>query len=284
MIGEVLFGRYRIDALSSSNAGVSAWEGFDLHAHTPVTIKLGDPNTAPEDALLEGEAMVAVRHPGVVRLVDFGLLEGEQPCLVMESVTGETLGERIADQGRLSWFEAFELAADALEALAALHDEGLVHSNITPDNLVLQPEGEGPPVKVVGLGHVSFVSTDNEPVSCEELPQISPAYKAPEQFIGSDLCGASDIYALGVVLWEAISGHCPFAADPGQLSARIGFSPDFDSLPADLPVPARVALAQMLRLSVLVREPDARQCARRLRSAVNVGTQPMSGRPFLAVV
>ena len=283
MIGEVLFGRYRIDAHSSSNAGVTVWEGFDVHAHTTVTIKLGSVDTAPEDALLEGEAMAAVRHEGVVRLVDFGLHEGKQPCLVMESVTGETLRQRIADVGRLSWQQAFELAAEALEALAALHDEGLVHSNITPDNLVLQRRGDEPVVKVVGLGHVSFVSTDNEPVSGEELALIAPAYKAPEQFIGSDLCSASDIYAMGVVLWEAISGRCPFASELGQLSARIGFSPDFDRLPADLPAAAKVALGQMLRLSVLVRESDARQCARRLRSAVGGGTMP-TARPLLAVV
>lgn len=286
MIGEVLFGRYRIDALSSSNAGVYVWEGFDLHGLAPVTIKLGSADTAPEDALLEGEAMAAVRHPGVVRLVDFGLHEGERPCLVMESVKGETLAQRLAEVGRLPWYAAFELMADALEILAALHDEGLVHSNITPDNLVLQ-EDEEFPVKVVGLGHVSFMSTDNEPVSGEELPQIAPAYKAPEQFIGSDLCAASDIYSMGVVLWEAISGQCPFAHDPSQLSARIGFRPDFDSLSAGapaLPLAARVAIDQMLRLSVLVRESDARHCARRLRSALGGGQMQVPTRPALLAV
>ncbi|MCA9707657.1 MAG: protein kinase [Myxococcales bacterium] len=287
MIGEVLFGRYRIDSHSSSSAGVHVWEGFDLHALSAVTIKLGSPDTAPEDALLEGEAMVAVRHPGVVRLIDFGLHGGTQPCLVMESVSGETLGQRLAMVGRLSWYDAFELAAEALDALAALHDEGLVHSNLTPDSLVLQEGGDGPRVKVVGLGHVSFVSTDNEPVAGEELPQIAPAYKAPEQFIGTDLCPASDIYALGVVLWEAISGRCPFVENPGQLSARIGFRPDFDALPPgapSLPAAAQLALEQMLRLSVLVRESDARHCARRLRSALGVGSMHEQSRPLLAVV
>lgn len=286
MIGEVLFGRYRIDALTSSSAGVEVWEGFDLHALTPITIKLGSPDTEPEDALLEGEAMVAVRHPGVVRLIDFGLHQGQRPCLVMESVGGETLAGRLDEVGRLPWYEAFEVAAEALDALAALHDEGLVHSNITPEHVVLQP-GEQPSVKVVGLGHVSFVSTDNEPTSSEEeLPEVEPAYKAPEQFIGSDLCPASDIYSLGVVLWEAISGTCPFA-DQSPLSARIGFRPDFDSLPAGvppLPPEARVALDQMLRLSVLVREADARHCARRLRSALGIGSLREQSRPLLAVV
>ncbi len=280
MIGQVLFGRYRIDSLISSHAGVCVWQGADLHALTSVAIKMGPVDADPGDALLEGEAMAAVRHPGVLRLVDFGLHGGRQPCLIMENVTGETLGQRLATIGRMRWFEAFDVVAHALDGLAALHDEGLVHGDITPDQLVLR-EGKEPRVKVVGLGHVSLATGEDEPL-CTEQPMLrSPAaYKAPEQLTGTALRSGTDIYALGVVLWQAISGICPFAEQPEDIAARISFRPDFDQLPVgvpDLPVAGKLAIDQMLRPSLQVRESDARHCARRLRTALGIDQMPVPG-------
>ncbi len=283
MIGEVLFGRYRIDALTSSNAGECVWQGADLHALAPVTIKMGPEDADPKVALLEGEAMAAVRHPGVVRLVDFGLHEGRRPCLIMERVEGETLSQRLFTAGRLSWFEAFELIAEALEGLAALHDEGLVHGDITPDHLVMR---RGFRVKVVGLGHVTLASQDDEPFTPSEAPLRSPTYKAPEQLAGTALRTGTDIYSLGLLLWQAISGASPFTEDPEDIASRIAFRPDYESLPAgvpDLPVAAKLALDHMLRPSLMVREDDARRCARRLRAALDVDAVPVPGHRAHAV-
>lgn len=269
-IGEVLFGRYRVDALLASSEGVATWQGADLHGLAPVHIKVWGEGCDPGPALLEGEAMAAVRHPGVVRLVDFGLHEGHQPCLMMESVPGETLAEQLRRVGRLSWTEAFELGVQALEGLAALHDEGLVHGDVSPHALVLQGARR---VKLVGLQHVTLVGTvEGEPAGTLE-------YKAPEQLAGAGVRPSTDLYALGVVLWEAISGVRPFAAEPHSIAARLGWRPEVEPEPQApvLPVAAKLALDRMLRPSLAHREADARLCARRLRAALgSVASRPSS--------
>jgi serine/threonine-protein kinase len=275
MIGEVLFGRYRVDALLSSGQGVDVFRGADLHAVANVHIKMWRRDDDPGPALLEGEAMAAVRHPSVVRLVDFGLHEGRQPCLMMESVTGDTLAKRLRG-GRLSWLDAFEIGAQVLDGLAALHDEGLVHRDVSTHSIVLQP-GAGVRVKLVGLQHVAFASTGEEPAVIGK-PQVGvPEYKAPEQLSGTGVRPATDLFALGVVMWEAITGVQPFAATPADLSARIGWRPDFDAVAGATapPASARAALERMVRPSLSHRESDARACARRLRAAMGADASRM---------
>ncbi|MCX4246174.1 protein kinase domain-containing protein [Paraliomyxa miuraensis] len=266
-IGEILFGRYRIDAHVGDHDGVQLYRGSDLHALAPIHIKLWPRDEDPVEALLEGEAMAAVRHPRVVRLVDFGLHEGRQPCLVLEGVRGQTLTDRLK-AGPLSFPEAFELGAKVLEALAVLHDEGLVHGNVTPDDVVLLPSGE---IKLTGLSHVAFESAGDEPIALDPREAlVQPQYKAPEQLAGTGCRPSADLYALGVVLCEAIMGENPFADEPLDVGARVAFRPELD----ELPVAARFALDRMTRASMLHRETDARQCARRLREAVAVTSRP----------
>lgn len=271
MIGEVLFGRYRVDSLHGSDAHGCIWRGADLHALAPVTIKMWSQHDR-ERALLEGEAMASLRHEAVVRLVDFGLVDGTHPCLVMESVEGRSLGQRLAEEGALPWTEVFALAVEVLEGLAALHDEGLIHRDLSPEAIVLRERPAGG-VKLVGLGRVGVVPSDDEPLRADEPPSGALAYMAPEQLAGAGMGPATDLYALGLVLWEAISGQRPFAEVPTDVSARVAFRPDFDALPAGapaLPVAAKLALDRMLQPSPHQREHDARICARRLRTALGV--------------
>lgn len=273
-IGEVLFGRYRVDALLRSSEGVDLWQGADLHALKPVQIKIWGAEHDPRPALLEGEAMAAVRHPGVVRLVDFGLHEGHQPCLMIESVPGESLAERLRRVGTLSWTEALELGVQVLEGLAALHDEGLVHGDVSPASLVLLPHPApgARRVKLVGLQHVTLAGVGEVRLADEPPPGVLE-YKAPEQLAGAGVRASTDLYALGLVLWEAISGARPFAAEPESLPARLGWRPEIEQLPAGvpvLPVAAKLALDRMVRPSLAYRDADARLCARRLRAALGV--------------
>jgi serine/threonine protein kinase len=276
--GEILFGRYRMDSLLSESEGVQTWQGADLHALMAVHIKVWGCDHDPGAALLEGEAMAAAHHPGVVRLVDFGLHEGRQPCLMMESVNGETLAERLERTGPLPWVEAFEIGAQLLEALAALHDEGLVHGDVSPHSMVLLPQGSARRVKLVGLQHVALAGhgegrlTDEPPVGVLE-------YKAPEQLAGAGVRSSTDLYALGVVLWEAITGVGPFAAEPESIPARLGWRPELARIPGTsrlLPVSAKLAIDRMVHSSLAFREADARICARRLRAAVSADGSRMA--------
>lgn len=281
-IGEVLFGRYRVDALLGGSDGVQVWQGADLHGLAPVEIKVWTEDEDPRAALLEGEAMAAVQHPAVVRLVDFALHEGRWPCLMMESVVGETLAERLRRTGPLPWAEAFEIVAQVLEGLAVLHDEGLVHGDVSPHSLVLLPpssHGGSRRVKLVGLQHVTLAGV-GEARLADEPPVGELAYKAPEQLAGAAVRPSTDVYALGVVLWEAISGVSPFATEADSLAARLGWQPELEQLPAGapvLPVAAKLAIDRMVRPSLAYREADARLCARRLRAAVGARAAHVSG-------
>jgi serine/threonine protein kinase len=268
-IGEVLFGRYRMDGQLGSSGAVETWRGADLHALAPVHVKVWAEDEDPHAALLEGEAMAAVSHPGVVRLVDFGLHEGRRPCLMMESVTGETLAERLRRAGPMSWVEAFELGAQGLEALAAMHDEGLVHGDVSPQSLMLVANGPRR-VKLVGLQHVTLAGV-GEGRLADEPPVGVLEYKAPEQLAGAGVRGSTDLYAMGVVLWEAITGTSPFAAEADSIAARLHWGPELAPVRGTsrvLPVSAKLAIDRMVRPSLAYREADARVCARRLRAAV----------------
>lgn len=275
MIGELLFGRYRVESLQASSAHGQVWRGLDTQTDGPVSIKLWAEDDS-ERALLEGEAMAALRHDNVVRLVDFGLLEGGRPCLVMEGVDGLTLAQALTEVGRMSWFEVFDLGAQVLEGLAALHDEGLVHRNISPNAIIIR-SGIARRIKLVGLDQVSLAAADGDPLSFDTSSSSAAGYAAPELLAGTGCRPASDIYSLGIVLWQAISGHAPFVDMPVDIACRIAFRPDFDRLPPGspmLPVAARLALDRMLRPSLPQRDADARLVARRLRAALGVQTAP----------
>ncbi len=270
MIGEVLLGRYRVDTWMCEAASGSVWRGTDLESEAAVELKLARERDEAEHALLEGEAMAAIVHPGVLRLLDFGLHNERHPCLVMEVAEGEPLGERLRQAGPLPWTDAFSLGLRVLEGLMAMHAEGLLHCDINPTHVVVSGDAEDR-VKLVGLDRVRLVS-DDSPVVARPADR-PPEYMAPEQLTSSSLGPATDIYALGLVLWESISGTSAFAGQPNNLAARIAFRPDFDALPAQrspLPAAARTAFEQMLRPSLWNRDPDARTTARRFRAALGI--------------
>ncbi len=281
MNGEVLLGRYRVEEQLELDGLGSVWRAVDLRGPTMVRVELWDANADPVRALLQGEAMAAVRHPEVTALLDFGLHEGTQPCLVTEWVQGATLASLLACASTVRWSEAFSIAAGVLDGLAALHDEGLVHADLSPRVLMLT-QGRPARVKVVGLRRLAFADDHEAPLVNLAQQAASVPYMAPELLAGTQLQSCADVYAVGMIMWEAISGHRPFAAGPTQIAQRLEFRPDFERLPLGappLPAAARSALHRMLRPSPLHREGDARICARRLRRAVGMGTASVPSHP-----
>lgn len=284
MNGELLLDRYQIDSDLGMGTSGHVWGGIDTQTGRSVVIKLSPEGADLGRVLLEGEAMAAVRHPNVVQLLDFGLHEG-RPCLVRESADGELWADRLRAAGHMTWFAAFEFAAQVLDGLAALHEQDLVHGDISPDSVVLGGSGSG--VKLVGLAQVSLVTSDSSRAAPLPAATGALAYKAPEQLSRTRLRPASDLYAVGVLLYEAIVGVSPFAARPTDLSARLSFCLDFDALPAGspaLPRSARFAIECMLRPSSARRETDARLCARRLRTALGIDMAPVAEEPSQPIV
>jgi eukaryotic-like serine/threonine-protein kinase len=209
-----LVGRYRlIERLGAGGMSV-VWRAYDEVLGRPVAVKMLNGRYAADAAsrtLIRAEARSAGRlsHPNVTNVYDYGeALETDGnrvPFVVMELVDGVTLDAHL-ERGPLPRMAAVRIAAEVAAALAAAHAHGLVHRDIKPTNVMLTATG----VKVVdfGIAAVAGAPADNSPTVLG-----TPAYLAPERLLGSAVTPASDVYALGLLLYRTLTGRLPWLAD-----------------------------------------------------------------------
>jgi serine/threonine protein kinase, bacterial len=168
---------------------------------------LGQPGMATrlvqEAAILEG-----VRHPGVVRVYDCGLLPDHRPWLAMELVIGETLASWLQRRLTLPAADVAALIGDVADVLAAVHDIGVVHRDLKPDNLLCTPGDRDYPLRVLDWG-VARLGVSGR-LTLDGLTPGTPIYMSPEQATGRNIASPSDIYSLGVIAYEALTGSPPF--------------------------------------------------------------------------
>lgn len=209
--------RYELGELLGEGAIGSVYEAWDTVLGIPVAVKIMHARLARNIALLERfseEASLASRmmSPHVVKVLGLAVAENEAPCIVFEHLVGETLAARLARTGTLSVAETSEVVVQTARALARAHAVGVVHRDVKPDNifLVAQPGGRVL-VKLLDFGIAEMADA-----SGEASDQIvgTPEYIAPEILFGTARASArSDVYALGVVAFECLTGRCPF---PGE--------------------------------------------------------------------
>ena len=215
----VLGGRYELEQRIGIGGMSEVWRAHDQVLDRPVAVKimaptvagtLGDVDTAD---LVRAEARSAARlaHPNVAGVHDFGTSSSPGrtvPYIVMELVEGQTLGSHMAG-GPLDWRIAVRVCAEVAAALAAAHAEHVVHRDIKPANIMLTPSG----AKVLDFG-IAAVAGSRDPDS--DGPVMgTPAYIAPERFEGVPATPATDMYALGVLLYHCLAGRLPWEADTG---------------------------------------------------------------------
>lgn len=268
----VLSDRYRLRHLVGAGGMGSVWEAEDLVLHRRVAVKLlqsvhlGDPVAA---ARFEREAQTAARlsHPHLAVVYDYGEAS-DGMFLVMELLDGETLAQRLRD-GALAPAEAATIVAAAAEALAAAHALGVVHRDVKPANLMLTPNG----VKVLDFGIAAF-EVDAPLTATGSIIGTAP-YLAPERVQGQMATPASDVYALGAVLFEALTGAPAFR---GETPAEVALAHVHQAAPevtaADPDVPPQLAEACRTALAKDPRDrPSAAELATRLRDEA---TRPLA--------
>ena len=216
--GLVLRDRYRLDALIASGGMGDVWRGTDLAIDRRVAIKLLRPEHADDEdglARFRAEAHHAgsLSHPNIAQVFDYGEARGTEPgYLVMELVEGLSL-TRILDDGPLPPGDVMDVVAQAARGLAAAHQAGLVHRDIKPGNMLVRLDGL---VKITDFGIATAVGENpvTQPVTRPGMLIGTPAYLAPERISGVAATPAIDLYALGVVAHQCLTGQAPFAGEP----------------------------------------------------------------------
>jgi serine/threonine protein kinase len=209
LIGTLLCNRFRLEEKIGSGGMSTVYRAFDETLERWVAIKLLHADMSSDDDQLERfrrEARAAARlaHPHVVTVIDAGEDDG-RPFIVFEYVEGETLKARIRRMGRLPIAEAIAYAIEIGRALAAAHHERIVHRDVKPQNVLIDSEGRA---KVTDFGIARSLELDGLTAAGRVLGTTD--YVAPEQAIGDGATVQSDIYSLGVCLWEMLTGDVPF--------------------------------------------------------------------------
>jgi predicted Ser/Thr protein kinase len=211
--GTLLGGRYRILTLLGRGGMGEVYRATDLTLGQSVALKFLPENAAHNQGVLErfhGEVRVArlVSHPNVCRVYDIGEIEG-MPFISMEYVDGEDLASLLTRIGRLPADKAVETARKLCAGLAAAHDRGVIHRDLKPQNIMINKRGE---VVIMDFGLAAIASE----LSGAEARNGTPAYMSPEQIKGGGVTAKSDLYALGLVLYELFTGKRPFDAHSVQ--------------------------------------------------------------------
>jgi serine/threonine-protein kinase len=257
--GVVLAGKYRIDkVLGTGGMGMvlAAWH-LDLEQHVAIKVMLPELTSCPEAVarfLREARAAVKLRNEHVARVFDVGRLETGQPFMVMEMLVGQDMSQVLRASGPLPLDRGVDLFLQACEAIAEAHAAGIVHRDLKPANLFLSQDAYGAPsVKVLDFGISKIRSQGTKPGT--ELTSTSaligtPMYMAPEQMQrAKETDGRADVWALGCVLFELLTGRVAFAGeDIAQIVAAVigGSPPSARTIRPDLPPAVDTVIARCL--------------------------------------
>src|SRR4051795_4144124 len=208
-VGTLLNGRYRLDAQIGTGGVSTGYRAFDTVLERQVAIKLMHREIASDSDQLErfrreARAVAQLNHPHIVTVIDAAEDDGA-PYIVFEYVEGETLKERIRRLGRLPLAEAIACAIEIARGLGAAHERGIVHRDIKPQNVLIDAEGSA---KVTDFGIARSLA--EEGLTGDGRVLGTTDYVSPEQALGHPVTGQSDIYSLGICLYEMLVGDVPF--------------------------------------------------------------------------
>src|SRR5262249_7297840 len=270
MIGQTVLGNYRLLEVLGTGGMSVVYKAQHRVTEQEVAIKILPPDLAVYDDVKarfveEARTLARLEHPNIVGLFNFVESEGRLH-LVMQYVQGKTFEQIIAERGRVPWPEAVTIILGVLEALVYAHGRGVVHRDIKPSNVLVREDGQ---VKVMDFGIAKITSSTRLTATGQTMGTVR--YMSPEQVRGKELDGRSDLYSLGVTLYEALCGVTPF---DGDSHFELMHKPPVQPIPplsdhgVEVPRALETALFHALQKSLEQRYRDAKQFRKALAPLV----------------
>jgi hypothetical protein len=267
MIGRLISGRYRLIAPVGEGGMATIWRAVDEQLDREVAVKLLREqfgNDAGFAARFRQEARAAgsLSHPNIVPVYDYGTDTDGSQFIVMQLVEGDNLATLLRERSVLETDDAVRIALGVASALEAAHRRGLVHRDVKPGNILITDDGD---VKVTDFGIARAVAEASMTVTGTTLGSVH--YFSPEQARGDEVTGASDVYALGIVLYEMLTGRRPFEGDSaaGVALKRLNEDPPPPSTYRPVPSGLSAIVMRALQREPRDRFPDAGSFAEALR-------------------
>ena len=225
LTGELIDGRYQLQKLLAAGGMASIYAAVDTRLDRNVAVKIMHSHLANDEDFVnrfirEAKATASLSHPNIVAIQDQGWNEGGSPAvfIVMELIDGFTLRELIAERGALAPLEALRYLSPVVSALAAAHKAGIIHRDIKPENILISTDGR---VKIADFGLARGADMGSTMTAEASVVLGSVSYLSPEQVQRGISDTRSDIYSLGILLFELLTGQRPFAADsPIQIAYK----------------------------------------------------------------
>jgi serine/threonine-protein kinase len=217
-VGKVIAGKYRIDSFLGEGGMARVFRATHMQIEKPVVIKLMfDQGSAMKNAAkrFEQEIKLTARlnHPNLVNVFDGGLLDGQRPFLVMEYIEGHSLRERLTRQGVMSFRDAATVIIQACSGLQEAHQQGIIHRDLKPENIMLREKADRPDwVKVLDFG-IAHLKAGGQKLTATGIALGTVDYMSPEYLSDKPIDQRADIYALGVIFYELLTGICPLQGD-----------------------------------------------------------------------
>jgi serine/threonine-protein kinase len=255
LIGALLDGRYRVEALIATGGMSAVYRGLDVRLDRPIAIKVMESRYAGDGQFLtrfrlEARAVARLKDPGLVAVYDQGT-DGQHPFLVMELVEGGTLRELLRERGPMPPHAVAAVLGPVLGGLAVAHRNGLVHRDVKPENVLISDHGE---VKIADFGLVRAVAEAG--ITSASVILGTAAYLSPEQVSSGNAGPRSDVYAAGILIYELLTGATPFGGDTALAVAYQRM--DNDVRPPSTAIGGVPPQFDELVLRATARDPDQR--------------------------
>lgn len=282
MLGKTVGGKYTIQSVIGQGGMAVVYQAFDNLIERPVVIKvmqawLANDERANERFKRECQLTAQLHHPNIIRVYDGGLLSNNEPYLVMEYVAGESLRRALDRHGPVPLRTAAAIVIQICRGLGEAHAAGIIHRDLKPDNILVEAvKGATQHIKILDFGIAYLVAGAHRLTQTGKLIG-TPAYIAPEQLKDRKIDARADLYAVGVILFELLTGKVPFEGETAEsILTKQLFEPP-PPLSGERPDIAPDSPIELIVTKALAKEPDERyQTAKEFEEAIEISLKEPS--------